>query len=561
MHKPPHRTATWLTTSTALVLSICTSSPIFSGCTRVGDDDLRTRLDVDGDGITIDQDCDDNDPTVAELVLFWEDADGDGYGTGPSFTACRTPAGFANQDGDCDDINEDISPSAPEICNNHIDEDCDQDPTDCRFVGDVSVETAALVVGGELFTDQFGGKVRWIPDIFYNGHADFLVGANRADTFRWSGDGRAGVVYAISASTRGSVAANAVSTGFIGDTEWDVFGHTLSLVGDLFGRGNLGVAVGAPEHDGNGEGAGMVRFFDFNAGRTVDDPLLVGLPIDILGSGPNADLGDLLAGGLDITGDDVHDVIVGGYGAGRDLFVLAGPLLEGGVVDDLALVRFDLVAAGYSSWVDISLAPDLNGNGLNELVIVARDSDDATSLHLMETLTDTSSLAEDEPFWVSPGSATGEITGTVLGDLTGDGHPELAVSHGGHAHQIVILDCTTTPPTVVSRWLISNPDVIRVSVAGTDDVTGDGIPDIWVGVPQAEDNLGVVYLLSGALRGEHNIDSAIASITGSGRFGSSVDASTDADNDGFPDLLVGATYSSAGSADAGAAYFFRGVGP
>ena len=82
-----------------------------------------------------DDDCDgaiDNqaiDPTV-----YFEDQDGDGYGTGTTLLSCPqqdaqgvfgAPAGYAEDPGDCNDNNVGVNPGQPELCTLLIDENCD----------------------------------------------------------------------------------------------------------------------------------------------------------------------------------------------------------------------------------------------------------------------------------------------------------------------------------------------------------------------------------------------------------------------------------------------------
>ncbi|MBM4392924.1 MAG: hypothetical protein FJ090_17500 [Deltaproteobacteria bacterium] len=70
-----------------------------------------------------DNDCDglvDEDVTT----LYYIDVDGDGYGGDATETACTTPFGYADVDGDCDDLDETIAPGAAEYCDG-IDQDCD----------------------------------------------------------------------------------------------------------------------------------------------------------------------------------------------------------------------------------------------------------------------------------------------------------------------------------------------------------------------------------------------------------------------------------------------------
>ncbi len=55
-------------------------------------------------------DCDDTDPEVADLVQFYVDSDGDGFGAGDSIYVCgdRPPEGYAPP-GDCDDSDPTVS--------------------------------------------------------------------------------------------------------------------------------------------------------------------------------------------------------------------------------------------------------------------------------------------------------------------------------------------------------------------------------------------------------------------------------------------------------------------
>lgn len=72
----------------------------------------------------VDDDCDslvDDDPV--DGLPFYEDADGDGYGTNVT-TACAITDGYSLAGSDCDDMDPAIHPGATEVCDT-IDDDCD----------------------------------------------------------------------------------------------------------------------------------------------------------------------------------------------------------------------------------------------------------------------------------------------------------------------------------------------------------------------------------------------------------------------------------------------------
>ncbi|MCA9488809.1 MAG: hypothetical protein KC621_02780 [Myxococcales bacterium] len=67
-------------------------------------------------------DCDDADPDAPGLG--WFDQDGDGAGAGDPIVVCQLPAGMVDNDTDCADDDETAFPGAPEDCDG-VDDDCD----------------------------------------------------------------------------------------------------------------------------------------------------------------------------------------------------------------------------------------------------------------------------------------------------------------------------------------------------------------------------------------------------------------------------------------------------
>ena len=86
--------------------------------------------DENCDAADIDEDCDgladDDDPSViaATMDTWYEDNDGDTYGSSVTVDACDLPSGYSGADGDCDDTDADVNPDIVEVCDS-VDNDCD----------------------------------------------------------------------------------------------------------------------------------------------------------------------------------------------------------------------------------------------------------------------------------------------------------------------------------------------------------------------------------------------------------------------------------------------------
>ena len=74
-----------------------------------------------------DDDCDGgvDEADAVDILTFYLDSDGDGYGDPLSLTyACIAPAGYVNRDDDCDDTDATFHPNAEESCDG-FDQNCD----------------------------------------------------------------------------------------------------------------------------------------------------------------------------------------------------------------------------------------------------------------------------------------------------------------------------------------------------------------------------------------------------------------------------------------------------
>ncbi len=108
-----------------------------------GQGDACYCFDADGDEYGVGPgcrgpDCSDIDANVYTFVIVQNDTDGDGFGAGTFTNLCvgdTLPAGYADADldDDCDDMDPDIYPGAPEFCDN-INRDCLPPAGECDCV-------------------------------------------------------------------------------------------------------------------------------------------------------------------------------------------------------------------------------------------------------------------------------------------------------------------------------------------------------------------------------------------------------------------------------------------
>lgn len=318
----------------------------------------------------------------------------------------------------------------------------------------------------------------------------------------------------------------------------------------------------------------------------------------------------------DINGDGFADVLIGTPNADRpgvanpgETFVVFGAL--GGIASSFDLTGLDgtngfiLEGIGSEDASGAALAAgDINGDGINDILIGAAGTDQAAQSETGEAYVvfgsdagfdariNLSTLDGTNGF-VLPGLTAGDRTGTLIasgGDINGDGIEDMVISSpnaasgspSGSGVTHVVFGSNTG--FAASFDLSSLNGSTGFTIAGTNndtgggtfagDLNGDGVDDLLVTAPQADHDglskVGETYVIFGSTSG-FSAQFDLASLNGTNGFvidgvesldrsGSAVSAAGDVNNDGVDDLLIGAPRAArVGEGATGDAYVLFGT--
>jgi Ca2+-binding RTX toxin-like protein len=484
-----------------------------------------------------------------------------------------------------------------------------------------------FIIQGDAVGDRAGWSVSSAGDVNGDGLDDLIVGAPRGDD---GGDraGEAYVIYGLAGATRGTVDLTGLDArpadGFIiqGDAAGDRAGWSVSSAGDVNADGIEDLIVGALGGSDGGLGAGEAYVIYGVAGTARGTVDLTGLAaadgFSIQGDSMRDYAGRSVSAAGDVNGDGVDDLIVGATGgddggnnAGEAYVIYGGSASGFGAVVDLSTLRapYGFIiqgdAAGDRAGWSVSSAGDVNGDGIEDVIVGAPRGDDggdrAGEAYVIygvagasRGLVDLTALTAAQGF-VIQGDAEYDQAGfsvSSAADVNGDGIDDLIVgarygngggNRAGEAYVIYGVAGTSrgtldlTALTAAQGFIIQGDapfDEAGWSVSSAGDVNGDGIEDVIVGAPLGSDggdNAGeayVIYGVTGTTRGTVDLTGLAARpaegfiIQGDAPFdtaGFSVSSAGDVNGDGLDDLIVGAPSGRDGGNGAGEAYVIYGV--
>jgi hypothetical protein len=424
--------------------------------------------------------------------------------------------------------------------------------------------TGGFVINGASAGNRSGSSVSSAGDVNGDGFDDLIVGANYAGP----NGNYSGASYVVFGKTDGTsvnlsdIASGTSDLGFVinGASEYDYSGRSVSSAGDVNGDGLDDLIVGAPfvglSLTGN-EGVSYVVFGKTDGTSVNLSDIASGtsdLGFVINGAAANDLSGASVSSAGDVNGDGLDDLIVGapGFeptgatpGPGKSYVVFGKNNTNSVELSAIATGTGGFVINGVSggdrSGRSVSSAGDVNGDGLDDLIVGAPYAD---------------------PSGATPSGTTTDAgkSYVVFGKTTGTSVDLSAIASG-------------TGGFVING--VAADDRSGGSVSSAGDVNGDGFDDLIVGARTADlsettIDAGKSYVVFGKTDGTSVNLSAIASGTGNlgfvingaltdGNLGNSVSSAGDVNGDGFDDLIVGADYADPnGAINAGASYVVFG---
>ncbi len=439
-------------------------------------------------------------------------------------------------------------------------------------------DVADWIFTGEENEDQLGRITTSAGDVDGDGVGDLLLTAHgHAATGMLAG--KAYIVLGASLGGPGVYSVATADYGFLGEGAEDLAGHGAAAAGDIDGDGLGDVLISGYLHDGSTFDEGRVYLVLGSSLEAPGSRSLGGADYVFEGEAENEHLGHEIVAAGDVDGDGLPDLLTGAYNnddaavnAGKTYLLLGASLGDPGLYG-IEVADFHLLGenTGDESGLVVSGAGDVDGDGLDDLLVGAKQNQDAGQLAgkaylvLAKSLVASEfSLAEADHHFI--GEAAGDYCCIVsgAGDVDADGKADLLFgahkndAGGDNSGRVYLflggnLGASGSQSVGEADLLLDGENEAAGtggSVAGGGDVDADGFDDLLIGAPEYgtgpdERTIGRGYLLLGG--GLEGLDSLSLSEAdhifeglGANQFGAwDFHTVGDVDGDGRGDLILG----------------------
>jgi len=408
------------------------------------------------------------------------------------------------------------------------------------FGGTIINSTADVILGGETVNNYFGNSVSSAGDVNSDGYDDVIVGANGFNSFT----GRAYIYYG------GAIMNNVADVIMTGEFTGHYFGSSVSGAGDLNADGYSDVLVGAYAANGY-----TGKAYIYNGGSSMNNIA----DVIITGENSNDNFGYSVSDAGDVNGDGYKDVIIGAYGFnsgfGRTYIYYGGVTM-----DNTADVT--MIGGGLSDFfgASVSIAGDVNDDGYSDVIVGAWGFNSNTGrAYIFYGGASMNSIADVTMTGESANSSFGYSV-SEAGDVNGDGFADVYVgAYGFSASQgrAYLYYGGSSMNNAVDIFMTGEDtfNYFGYSVSGGGDVNGDGFADMIAGAYGYNSNTGRAYVYTNTMTGEDIPDVTMTGEAVLNYFGRSVSNAGDLNNDGFDDVIIGASYAPSSTRKA---YIFYG---